>query len=78
MTVFCTSFNYKSAGKLVFAKFICLQQIWKVGLLGAVDMLELKCCREDLVVQEDYYFYLNNLSFTVNYNRSLENNVVFC
>jgi hypothetical protein len=32
----------------------------------------------DLVVQDDYYCCLNNLSFTVNYSLSLENNVVFC
>jgi hypothetical protein len=41
-----------------------------------VNLTELKYCREDLVVQEDYYCCLNNLSFTVNYNLSLEN--VFC
>jgi hypothetical protein len=43
-------------------------------------LTELKCWREDLVVQEDldYYCCLNNLSFTVNYNLSLENNEVFC
>jgi hypothetical protein len=42
-------------------------------------LTELNYCREDLVVQEDfvvredYYCCLNNLSFTVNYNLSLEN-----
>jgi hypothetical protein len=40
-------------------------------------LTELKCCREDHVVQEDFYSFLNNLSFTVNYNPSLENEV-FC
>ena len=38
-------------------------------------LTELKYCREDLVVQDDYYCCLNNLSFTVHYNLSLENNV---
>jgi hypothetical protein len=38
-------------------------------------LTELKYCREDLVVQEDYNCCLNNLLFTVNYNLSLENNV---
>jgi hypothetical protein len=28
-------------------------------------LTELKYCREDLVVQEDYNYCLNNLSFTV-------------
>ena len=38
-------------------------------------LTELKYCREDLVVQDDYNCCLNNLSFTVHYNLSLENNV---
>ena len=36
-------------------------------------LTELKYCREDLVVQDDYYCCLNNLLFTVHYNLSLEN-----
>ena len=36
-------------------------------------LTELKYCREDFVVQDDYYCCLNNLSFTVHYNLSLEN-----
>ena len=55
---------------------------WKVGCFWCIEishkakrkfkclLTELKYCREDLVVQEDYYCCLNNLS--------LENNVVFC
>jgi hypothetical protein len=31
-------------------------------------LTELKYCREDLVVQDDYYCCLNNLFFTVHYN----------
>jgi hypothetical protein len=43
----------------------------KVQMLA---ITELKCCREDHVVQ-DFYSFLNNLSITVNYNPSLENKV---
>jgi hypothetical protein len=58
--------------KLCFLKMEALKRKFKCWLT------DLKCCGEDLVVQEDYYCCLNNLSFTGNYNLCLEIHEVFC
>jgi hypothetical protein len=59
--------------------FWCIEISHQVKQKFKCLLTELKYCREDLVVQEDYYCCLNNFSFTVNYiNLSLENNEVFC
>jgi hypothetical protein len=68
--------------KLTNFMFIYVGRLWCIETshyrLNECWLTELQRCREDLVVQEDYYCCLNNLSFTVNYNLSLENNEVLC
>jgi hypothetical protein len=47
--------------------FWCIEISHQVKQKFKCLLTELKYCREDLVVQEDYYCCLNNFSFTVNY-----------
>jgi hypothetical protein len=77
--VFKLHFSYflKNDGR--WDDFWCIEISHQVKQKFKCLSTELRYCREDLVVQEDYYCCLNNISFTVNYiNLSLENNEVFC